>query len=425
MRSDTFDWVTRTLLEPLEQGERFDGVLLALHGSMTAENVADTEGALLRAVRERIGAEVPLVATLDLHANITRAMVEAADALVVYHTVPHVDVYETGQRAARLLRRMLVDGARPVSHLCKLPLVLPAELADTQADSGPAAGRAARLQSLEAEPGVLAAGVATVQPWLDITELGASTLVVSDADATLARRHAERLAAQLWASREDYCAPLTPYTQAVTDAYRAHLQGGLTVLGEGADATTSGAPGDSTWLLAELLRYPWQRPAVVAAVAPELVQRCRALGAGARVEASLGGQRDTRFGRALALDAVIERLFDARFVLSGHLGRNLPLDMGAGAVLRQDNVRIVLTERTGPHFASQLFECAGIDPFAAAVLVAKSPCGFRAVYAGRAERIVSVRSPGCAPADFTELPYRRISRPLWPWDPDLHWSVGE
>jgi microcystin degradation protein MlrC len=103
-------------------------------------------------------------------------------------------------------------------------------------------------------------------------------------------------------------------------------------------------------------------------------------------------------------------------VLSGHLARNLPIDMGPSVVLRRGNVFVVVTSRSGPHFAPELFQAAGFDPFAASVVVAKSPCGFRAAYQARAALILVVRAPGCAPSDFWNYEYRQIPRPLWPWD---------
>ncbi len=118
----------------------------------------------------------------------------------------------------------------------------------------------------------------------------------------------------------------------------------------------------------------------------------------------------------------IERLFEARFVLSGHLGRNLPIDMGPSAVLRHGEVRVLVTSRSGPHFAPEFFRAGGCDPFAAAVVVAKSPCGFRAAYQERARQILLVRAPGCAPADFWNYPYEQIGRPLWPWDEIDNWT---
>jgi microcystin degradation protein MlrC len=209
----------------------------------------------------------------------------------------------------------------------------------------------------------------------------------------------------------------------VADAVRAAHDNpeGLVVLSDSADSTTSGAPGDSNHVLRELLRYQWPRPALVPLVDPEVAAEARRLGPGAAMKPLLGGKRDTRFSRPLAVEVQVERLFDARFTLSGHLG-NLAIDMGPSAVLRQGEVRVLVTSRSGPHFAPEFFQAGGCDPFAAAVLVAKSPCGFRAAYQERARQILLVRAPGCAPADFWNYPYEHIDRPLWPWDEIASWT---
>jgi microcystin degradation protein MlrC len=419
--AETFRWLCDELVEPLRPALPVDAVLLALHGSLVSEAELDVEGAVLQAVRQVIGPRVPLVATLDLHANITQRMVQHADALVLYHTAPHIDVYETGERGARVLRRLL-DGARPVTAFAKIPLVVPAERANTQDPASVSFGLRQRLQTLETDPAILSAGLATVQPWLDIPELGAAVVVVADGDPRRARSECDRLAAELWSRRREYLPELTSVEDAVRAAYRENE--GLVVLSDSADATTSGAPGDSNHVLRELLKYDWPRPALVTLVDPELVREAGRRGVGAELAARVGGKRDSRFSQPMLLNATVVRRFDARFVLSGHLARNMPIDMGPTAVLRHGNVYVIVTSYSGPHFAPALFQMAGLDPFAASVLIAKSPCGFRAAYAQRARKIEVVRAPGCAPADFWRYEYRNIPRPLWPWDDDLPESLS-
>jgi microcystin degradation protein MlrC len=416
---DTFDWLHQEWTDALRAAGPVDAVLLALHGAMVADGTPDVEGAFLDSYRQIVGPKVPLVATLDLHANITPRMVAAADALVLYHTAPHIDVFETGQRGASVLRRIL-DGARPVTAFQKLPLVVPAERANTQDPASVSHGLRQQLVELEQNPKVLAAGLATVQPWLDIPELGSAVLVVTDGDPELARSECSRLAAEVWRRRRGYLPELVSIEDAVHTAH--DLVGeGLVVLSDSADSTTSGAPGDSTWLLRELLKYDWPRPALVPLVAPEVVAAAERLGPGGELTTALGGVRDARFSQPLNLTTRVVNVFDARFVMSGHLAKNLPIDMGQSAVLRHGNIHIVVTSRTGPHFSPQLFQAAGLDPFAASVLVAKSPCGFRAAYEARARKILVVRAPGCAPSDFWRYEYRHIPRPLWPWDEIETW----
>jgi microcystin degradation protein MlrC len=411
--ADTFAWLREELVGALRRALPVDAVLLALHGSLVADGTPDVEGDILEACRALVGPDVPLVATLDLHANITERMVRAGDALVLYHTAPHIDVFETGQRGAAVLRRIL-DGARPVTAFQKLPLVVPAERADTQNRQSVSYGFREILQAWERDARVLAAGLATVQPWLDIPELGTAVVVVTDGDRSLARDRCAELAALVWQRRREYLPELVSVEEGVRAAFAE--QNGLVVLSDSADATTSGAPGDSSHLLREMLKYDWPRPTLVTLVDPELVAEAQEQGVGAAFPASLGGKRDQRYSTPLPATVRVANLFDARFVMSGHLARNLPIDMGPSAVLRIGNIHIVATSRTGPHFAPQLFETAGLDPFAAQLLVAKSPCGFRAAYQERAKRILVVQAPGCAPSDFWHYPYGNIPRPLWPWD---------
>jgi microcystin degradation protein MlrC len=347
-------------------------------------------------------------------------MAAAADALVLFHTAPHVDVFETGERGANVLRRILVEGARPFTALVNVPCVLPAERANTEGATGVSVDLKRTLQALEARPEVLAAGLATVQPWLDIPQLGSAVVVTTDGRPELAADLACEVASELWRRRDEYLPELWSVEAAVA---KAREQGeGLVVLSDAADATTSGAPGDSVSILREQLEFDWPRPVLVTVVSPEIVAEAGRLGTGQAWSGQIGGVRDRRFGTSIPLAAEVENVFDARFVLNGHLGKNLAIDMGRSAVLRAGQIRVIVTSRSGPHFAPELFRAAGFDPFAAAVVVAKSPAGFRAVYGARAAAIYAVRAPGCAPSDFWKYEYQQIDRPLWPWDEIDDWQ---
>jgi microcystin degradation protein MlrC len=169
-------------------------------------------------------------------------------------------------------------------------------------------------------------------------------------------------------------------------------------------------------LLEALSQHHWPRPVLVPLVDPDLIQQATQAGVGSRLTVRIGGKRDQRFGKTILWEAEVERLFPAKFVMSGHIGTDLPIDMGDSAVLRQGDVHLLVTPRSGPHFAPEFFRSGGFEPYAAAVVVAKSPCGFRAVYQKQATAIYSVRAPGCAPTEFWKYPFVNIPHPLWPWD---------
>jgi microcystin degradation protein MlrC len=415
---ETFDWIKDELLSSLGRAGKVDAVLLALHGSLAGEQHPDVEGEILGAIRDAIGPSIPIVATLDLHAHVTPAMVNAADALVLFHTIPHVDVLDTGRRGAEVLRRILLEGARPVTAWQPVPVVLPAEVANSEQPGNVAADRKTRLKHWENQPQVLSAGVATVQPWLDVPQLGSAVVVVTDGDEALAKTACAELAGELWNRRREYLPQLTELADAVRIA---HEGAGLTVLSDSADATTSGAIGNGTAFLTEVLKYDWPRPALLAMFDPHTVQQATAAVLGEEQEFLLGIHPPTGFAEPLRVKLRVEGIFPTNFTLSGHLGSNLAIDLGTSVHLRGGNVSLIVTSRSGPHFAPELFRAAGLEPFAAQLVVAKSPCGFRAAYREAANRILNVRSPGAAPADFWNLPYRQIARPLWPWD-EFDWS---
>lgn len=412
---ETYAWLQEEALTAMRKALPVDGVLLALHGAMVAEQHPDAEGDIVAAIRELIGPRIPLVVTLDLHANVTEQLVRSADVILTYHCLPHIDTFSTGERGAKALRRLLVDGVRPTVAYRKIPAVVPAENSNTEAPTGVAADLKKELLKLEADPRVLSAGLTPVQPWLDIPEMGSAVIVTTANDEPLARQACDQLAETFWQRRREYLPPLVDVAEAVELAQKQAAQG-LVVLSDAADATTSGATGDSVWLLEALSQHRWPRPVLVPLVDPELIQLATQVGVGNRLSARLGGKRDQRFGKTILWEAEVERLFPAKFVMSGHIGTDLPIDMGASAVLRQGDVHLLVTPRSGPHFAPEFFRSGGFEPYAAAVVVAKSPCGFRAVYQNQATAIYSVRAPGCAPTEFWKYPFDKIPHPLWPWD---------
>ena len=420
--AETFDWMMEELAASLQEALPVEAVLFALHGSMSAAQHPDVEGEILELVRQRVGPSVPIVATLDLHANVTKKMVANADALVVYHCSPHVDVFETGVRGAEVMRRILFEDARPTPAFLKIPAVVPPELANTEGGPCMSVDFKRQLQQWEERPEVMAAALTVVQPWLDIPELGSSTLIYTDNQPELATELATELANEWWSRKEEYCGELVSIESAIETALSTP---GLVVLSDGADATTSGAPGDSTWLLKALLEHHWENGALVTLVAPELVQAAKAAGQGEPISCSVGGKIDHRFSHPVELTATVQRLFQARFIMSGHIGKNLEMDMGECCVLWEptSNVSIVVSQVSGPHFAPEFFQSAGFDPFSVDVLIAKSPCGFRAVYCDQAADMISVQAPGCAPSDFWNYEFENIPRPLWPWDRDLQWRA--
>ena len=395
-----------------------DGVLVSLHGAMAGPAEPDMEGAVLRLLRNMLGPGVPIVATLDHHANLTRRMVEAADAITAYRQCPHLDMRETGRRGAGLLLELLAGRPRPEMAFVKLPLVTPCERFAT--DEGPMAGWFALARRLERMPGIRDISLFPVQPWLDVPEFGWSVLVVGDAGhGAAARKLAARLANHAWRHRRDFT--VDKWEPAAAVAHAAAAARGPVVLADGADATNGGSPGDSTQLLREMLAQDIAVPACLTLVDPGAVAAAWRAGEGARLALDLGAGVSTRFHRPVSVHASVRRLGHGRFSVSGHLGADV--DMGRMAVLAIGPIRVVASERAGPGHDPAVFRHMGVEPAAAQIVVVKSTVGHLRSYAPFMAENLPVECAGPSPSRLDRLPYRRPQRPFYPLDPTMEWTA--
>jgi len=405
----------------LRAAGRPEAVLLALHGAQAAEGEDDVSGALLERARRVVGPAVPVVATLDLHANVTPRMVGHADLLVGYHTYPHVDLYETGVKAARLALRMVRGGFEPEMALRKLPLIVPAETMPTTA--GPMRRLIDAARRLEESGRAQAVSVFGVQPWLDVRPMGCSVVAVTDRDRGRAARHADLLGRRFWESRKEFDVRLTPVREALRRA--ARIEGGPIVLAESSDSTGSGSPGDSTGVLRALLAAKLDAPSAIFVVDPIAVARAVEAGTGAELDVSLGGRFDRRNSTPVRVRARVRLLSDGRWspTIRGY-SAGTEISMGRSAVIEAGSVRILVSERPVMTLDPELYRSHGIDPCRMKIVVVKSPAGFRAAYEPIAKAIFIVDTPGVSTANLLSLPFRRVPRPLYPLDPETTLSEG-
>jgi microcystin degradation protein MlrC len=413
----TFEQIRDALLERLQAAGPVDGVLLALHGAMVLEDAPDGEGELLAAVRKAIGPAVPLVATLDLHATITPRMVQEADALVGYDTYPHIDLYETGAKAAALLLRTVRGDVRPVTLFARSPMLVPAEGQGT--DDQPMAGLMAEAKRLQARPGVLAVSLFPVQPWLDIPDTGFCVMAVADGS----RRAAEiepmvrQLAWQAWERRRSFAANLLTVDEAIHQALAG--DGGPFVLSESADSTGSGSPGDSAHVLERLLALRVRAPCLVTVVDAPAVARAIAAGVGSEIATTVGGTLDPRYNRPVPIAGRVRILSDGRFVSSDKKSAGVEFHMGRAAVIEVGRIAVLATERPAFTFDPALYRSVGLEPRDAKIVVVKSPLQFHDGYGGFARACWVVDTPGPSTARVERLDWRHRSRPLFPFDDDF------
>jgi microcystin degradation protein MlrC len=395
-----------------EHRSSIDGVILCLHGAMATQSSEDPEGELAAAIREIVGLRVPIVISFDMHCHMTQRKHQAADAIVGYHTHPHVDFADTGARAMRILARSVRGEVRPVTAARKIRMIASAEKHNT--GRPPMQEILQRIAEIEVEPGILAATIFPTQPWMDVAELGWSTVVVADGDHALAQRRADELARMAWARRKDFLVEKTPIREAV----QAALASGRRpfILADSADAVTGGAYGDGNILLKELLAMGYGGSALLTLTDPEAAAACHAVGVGGMLTLPVGGKLTPAFYQPVTVTGRVERLTDGRYRCELPPS---PIDVGHSAVLAVGNVRLAISERPAPTIDQEFYRHLGLDPRESMIVQVKSPGGFRAIYGPFAAGIFEIDTPGPTMSDLTRLPFRKIQRPLWPFDPDL------
>jgi microcystin degradation protein MlrC len=392
-----------------QHAAKADGAILALHGAMLTEELDDPEGDLLSGLRQILGPAKPIVCSLDLHAHVTDLMVEQATAFVAYHTHPHVDFYDTGYRAMKLLSRTLRGEVRPVMAHRKLRMIAPPEQHNT--NRPPMAPIMERVLAAEKEPGMLAAAIFPVQPQLDVPNLGWSVVTVADNNPALARAWADEIGELAWSHRREFLRDRTPIPEALRIA--RETDGGPIVLADSSDGTAGGAEGDSTVLLQALLESPVPGICLLLITDPEAVARCVAAGVGAEVSLDVGGKLTPAFFRPVPVTGRVRTLSDGRFQMKLP---PIPANRGLTAVLQMGEIFIVLSEKPVYTWDEECYRSVGLFPREAKLVQVKSPGGFRPIYEPFAKAIIELDAPGPTDSNLTRLPYKRVTRPLFPLD---------
>lgn len=406
-----------------------DGVLLALHGAMVTEIDDDGDGYILQAVREVVGADVPIVATLDLHANISQRMVDTVDVLVGYDTYPHVDMAERAEEACAILARLIRSELDPVAALRKPPMLPTSQRMTT--DRMPMRALIERAHRMEEDPRVISVTIAGGFPPGDNQDAGFGIVVTTDNDPALAAQLADELASLAWSLRDGFLGGVSSFEDAAEliaalerDGAFDIKVGGPLVLVDIADNPWTGGPGDS----AELVRFLFHhavRDATVALVRdPEVVQLALGAGPGGEIVTELGGKTDRLHGDPLPIRAYVKLLSDGRYVNDGPMMAGLGVDLGTTAVLlcqpdtgpEAPPVEVLVTTRAETPIDLNIFRGHGIDPTRRRVLGLKGKGHFRAAFEPIARRVVLVEGPGITGADLSRLDFKKLRRPIWPLD---------
>ena len=412
-----------TLLARLRAAAPFDGLILAMHGSMVTASQLDPEGDLLDAVRRIVGPDLPIVMTLDLHAHVTPRMVTQATALVSFTHYPHDDTYSTGERGASLLLRTVQGDVRPVMALAKVPIICGACNGQTFGD-GPMAHLNRRARRLETQPAILSVSCFQVHPYNDLPGMGCGGVVVTDNDPALAANEAHALAAEFWERRRAF--EVEHFTVAEAVARGRQVEGGPVLLVDTADCAGGGAPGDSVALLRELLALGVDEPAILMVVDPDAAQACARAGIGQTVSLQVGYSLDPTWGQPVSVSGVVRRLGDGSFLYDGGLFGGTWASMGLSAVLQIGSIELLVMSQPTYDWGDEQFRSLGMDVRRAKFIGVKNPMNYRHAYRDLMKAAFIIDTPGPTPAHVRNLNYERMQRPFFPLDeeiPDLEIPV--
>jgi len=403
---DAFERITAMLCEDLAAHGPFDGVYLDLHGAMVVEHHQDGEGEILRRVRAVVGDELPLVASLDLHANVTEAMIAGADVLTIFRTYPHVDMADTGARAYRQLARRLA-GTRVAKAFRKLPFLVPLTGQCTYFD--PAKSLYALAEELE-DGRAQSADFAFGFPPADILECGPG-VVAYDPDPERAQAAAEAYYDAVLDAEARFENPILPAEEAVRRAL-ANRDGRPVVLADAQDNPGAGGSSDTVGLLRELVRQG-ARGAVMAILNdPEIAARALEAGLGASIEAGLGGKSGQPGQAPYRARFAVEALGDGRFAGTGTLLKGARMELGPMALLRVEEgdseVRVVVGSKRFQCLDQSIFRHLGIEPAAQRIVAVKSSVHFRDDFDPIAAETIAVEAPGAHPCRLLDVPYRNL-----------------
>lgn len=389
-----------------------DGVALALHGALVAEHEPDPEGALVEAIRERLGPNRPIVVTHDLHSNVSARKAKNVNALLAYRTYPHVDQRQTAARAFYLLERMMTTSEMTRVHVHPIGMINALDNGRTDYPDSPL------LQAMRFSEGLLRTGIDAISfhvgfSFADVAHCGASICVTGTVDRNEMASIADQAAKFVWNMRdykgEETCTPDVLIASLKQDV-------GRTVIADFADNPGGGSYGDNVDILRAMIGAGIKRAVFHHVYDPKLIEQLRHVAPGSVLDLSIGGNVDPRSGRPLPVRATIKALRQGDFVFEGPMWKGISSTMGTCAILDCSGIDVIVTNKRFQVTDFQQFKAIGLDATDYSVICLKSSTHFRAAFSSIADRILLCDSGALNSRDYTRLPYRHLQRPLFPLD---------
>ncbi|MEA4888566.1 MAG: M81 family metallopeptidase [Clostridiaceae bacterium] len=407
-----FQALLQRMLDLFPTDKPIDGVWLYCHGALNVEQIGSGDAVILEAVRRKVGSDVPIAVAVDFHANLNERIAAAANIICGYRTAPHTDMPETQLRAAKALVAAIRGHDRPACALVRVPLVLTGDKVITAVE--PMRRITETAAGYSREQGILDASVFNGQPWVDGPDTGASALVVAVNKSYLAKAAglAGQLAQMLWQARDRY-----QFQALVMDADSAVKEAlaqtaAPVFISDSGDNTTAGAPGNRTDLLSQLLKHPLRQVLLAGLTDPETLAACSDLEPGGFIPEQARSPL-----LSLLRQSGRRPLLKCRGRILGWDGE----DAGRGMVLAADGLDIILTERRCAFISPEIIESAGVR-FQDYRIIAVKLGYLYPDLAAAAQKAYLALTPGASCETIETIPYRHISRPVYPLDLDFIWK---
>jgi len=409
---EAYEEIVAEILDGLKEAGPLAGVLLALHGAMCVEGLESADGETARRIRHAVGKDVPVVLTLDMHANVSPDLVLCPSVTIIYRTYPHIDQRQRGIEAAGIVARLIHESPPVYQALVKLPLLI--HIVRQFTSEGPMRLICERLEEIAARPGILSASIAPGYIYADVPDMGVSVVVAAVGEQSIADEAAQELSDFVMSLREELNAALPDPQTAVRMAKESK---GTVALMDCGDNVGGGGPGDSTILLREILRQQ-AGPACVILHDPVAVRECTALCTGEHVTLSIGDRSSDKVESRLNIEGEILAFSEGRFTeMEARHGGHRHFNQGKTVVLRtaEGHTIILNSLRVMPTSLQQLLSL-GIDPGDFRIIVVKGATAPLAAYGPVCDRVIAVNTPGSTQAGPETFDYRRRPRPLYPLD---------
>ena len=412
VESEAYSAMTNAICESISKG--CDVCFLDLHGAMVTESLADGEGELLRRIRS-IAPDLPIAISLDLHANLTEAMVENCDIIVGYKTYPHIDMYGAGEHSGRLMLRMLNSEIDPFMTWGNIPLLAQTlRMGHSDIPMGPLIDAARNYE----KGGLLAASIFGGFPLADISEAGMSAVTISNGDLQQAKDARDALLESAWDYRHDFIFESLPIKETIGEV--RNLRGSPILLLDHADNSASGGTQDTTAALAAVINSNLEDVAVFAICDPVAVAEMTAVGVGNEITVSLGGKTDmpsiSHVGEPLVLSGKVHSLTDGSFQITAEMGKGTWAAMGPSGVLDLGTIKIAVISRHTEPFDLGHLQSLGIEPTQCRYILLKSRIHYRAGFRAIAAHEIPISGVGVTSSDNDLFDFKNVRRPIFPLD---------